>query len=267
MNSLKNEIDKIHVSIDKVAKKGKDSYVEYYALIENFIEKGKFDSFKQTLLIRYNFDCREKTVFEIKRESWKEVRFQTNSSLQDEKQKLLDRNSIYQLGLVYYREIPRTRILLSDPTGSGGILSPIVASGSVTGIQIINSGKKYSATSSTVTVIGGFMPATVSVTSRAGRLYSTSVINGGTYHNQDIRLGTIKEISVYEEIISDGTVSSDSYQKFTSNKITQLEVTLNNSYSPVLFDEWDYEKSYDRNVLSLYKEAIDYLLEYLETLS
>ncbi len=266
MNPIRLEIEKIHTSIDKIAKKGKDSYVDYYSLIDELINKRKFDLFKQTLLIKYNIETNDRSVFDIKRETWKEVRFQTNTSLQDEKQKLLKNNNIYQLGLIYYKEIPQTRILISDPTGINGALSPIVASGSLSSIQIINVGKGYSATSSVVTVIGGLMPATASVTVRAGRIYSTSVSNGGSYHNQDIKLGSIKEVSIYEEIISDGTVSNDNYQKFTSNKTTKLEVTLNNSYSTVTFETWNYDKSYDKNVLLLYEEAIEYLLTTLESL-
>lgn len=77
-----------------------------------------------------------------------------------------------------------------------------------------------------------------------------------------IALGTINEIGVYATSISN-EVTSDEFQKKVGNKTTYLLVEKFNNGSPTQsasFSTWDISQTYDSNLLSLYTQAITYLI-------
>lgn len=73
------------------------------------------------------------------------------------------------------------------------------------------------------------------------------------------KLGEITELDSYENNISNLSYTSDEFQKKSKNKSTYLLVDKIGSTSSVTFDNWDFTKSYENNLLNLYKSVITYL--------
>ncbi len=102
MNQITKETSKVRKQIDKIAKKGKDGYVEYYSLVDEFVSKGKFDLFKQSLFLNYEIYGDDMVVDDLKKVSWPKILLLTNSPLQELKSSLLLSFGIYQVGIWYY---------------------------------------------------------------------------------------------------------------------------------------------------------------------
>ncbi len=102
--SLPNEIQKIFKRIDKVAKGGKENFLQYHALIDEYIIKGSWDKFKQCLYLSYGLEVDDMTALEVKKETWSKILFKTTTTLQDQKYDLFKSNNIYNQGLGYYLE-------------------------------------------------------------------------------------------------------------------------------------------------------------------
>lgn len=102
MNQLTKDIDKIASRIDKISKRGKDNYPEYYSLIDELIINNKFDILKQTLFRKYEIVADDLVVDDLKKSSWPKILLLTNSPLQEMKLNLLNSFDIYQVGIWYY---------------------------------------------------------------------------------------------------------------------------------------------------------------------
>lgn len=73
------------------------------------------------------------------------------------------------------------------------------------------------------------------------------------------KLGEIMEVDSYQTNISNLSYTSDEFQRKTKNKSTYLVVDKVGSTSSVTFSDWDFTKSYENNLLNLYKSVINYL--------
>lgn len=102
--SLPKEIQKIYLRIDKVAKGGKENFLQYYSLIDEYIKKGNWDGFKQCLYLSYGLSVDDLSSDSVKKETWAKILFKTNTTLQDQKYSLFKRNGIYNQGIGYYLE-------------------------------------------------------------------------------------------------------------------------------------------------------------------
>lgn len=102
--SLPKEIQKIYLRIDKIAKGGKENFLQYYSLIDEYIKKGSWDMFKQCLYLSYGVSVDDLSSDSVKKETWSKILFKTNTTLQDQKYSLFKRNGIYNQGLGYYLE-------------------------------------------------------------------------------------------------------------------------------------------------------------------
>lgn len=264
--SIKKDIDKIYLKIDKIAKKGRDNSQEYYDYIKDLIQKGQYGLFTQVLYLKYDFDYNKYfSVDLVKQKSWHLILLKTNTPLQEGKYKLLKDNDLYQIGLTYYKQLPTTTAKVVDSTGSGADLMPVIEDGGVIRIDVLKSGKNYS-TASTVSIVGGIVDAEAIIQLpngvRGGMILKVDVTATGSSHNQDIKLGTIQEFDVYINSIAD--VTEDEYQQIIDNKTIYLSVDKIGVSQSVTFNatgsNWDFSDSYDRNVLNLYQEAITYLI-------
>lgn len=260
--SYKRDINKIHIKLDKMAKKGRNNFQEYYDYVDSMILKKQYGLLTQVLYIKYDFDWDKYfSALEVKRRSWEQIMFRTNTKFQDDRQAMMDNLNLYQIGLTYYKEIPTTLATVVDSTGSGAYLNPIVDNGAVTRIDVLRAGQNYS-TFSTVDIIGGHTPATASIPLpnglRGGKILKVNVTATGSGHNMDIQLGTITEYDEYGQSVEG--LSPNELQELLGNKTTYLSVTKVGTTSVASFSTWDTEESYDRNVLNLYEEAFDYLL-------
>lgn len=102
--TLSKDIQNIYTRIDKVAKMGKENFLQYHALIDEYIRKGMWDTFKQCLYHSYGLEVDDMSSTDVKRETWPKILFKTTTSLQDQKYSLFKSNGIYNQGLGYYRE-------------------------------------------------------------------------------------------------------------------------------------------------------------------
>lgn len=73
------------------------------------------------------------------------------------------------------------------------------------------------------------------------------------------KLGDITELDSYQTSISNLSYTSDEFQRNSKNKSTYLVVNKVGITSSVTFDNWDFTKSYENNLLNLYKSVITYL--------
>lgn len=101
--SNRREIEKILSKIDKIAKKGKDGIYEYYDLIDDLINQGKYYLFDKAMFQGYNIDINVyNTVDDVKKSSFPRIRFNTNSKFQEDLKLLHDAEQVYQIGLKFY---------------------------------------------------------------------------------------------------------------------------------------------------------------------
>lgn len=258
MNPIKIEIDKIYKKIDKIAKKGNDNYIEYHIYIDDLIKKGKYAILLECMDLKFNYNGTFLDIPTLKKESWKEILFQTNTTIQDLKYNLLKSKGVYQQGLDYYKDIPLTSAKVIDSSGKGAELTPIVIDGFVSSIRVTKTGSNYSASASII-ISGGIGTASASPVVRAGKIYLVNIGLTGSGHNQSYKIGKITEHDIYQENIGI-KVTNDLYQKIIGNKTTLLVATKDGLTQSATFSSWNSDFTYDKNLSNLYNKAINYLL-------
>jgi hypothetical protein len=261
--SYKRDINKIHTRIDKMAKKGRDNFQEYYNYVDSMILKKQYGLLTQVLLIKYDFNWDKYfSAAIVKQRSWSAILFKTNTVFQDGKYNLMKSLDVYQIGLTYYREVPQTIALVVDGPGSGAYLDPIVENGGVTRIDVLRTGQNYS-TASTINIIGGLTAATAVIPLpngvRGGMIIKVNVTATGSSHNIDIELGNISENDYYINTPPSGLPDME-FQEMSGNKRAYLSVLKVGTTSTATFSDWGTQSSYDKNLLELYTQALDYLI-------
>jgi hypothetical protein len=258
VNSRKIEIDKLYQKIDKIAKVGRDNYINYHIFVDELVRNGKYSLWVETLEIKYNILIQDLDVLTAKKGSWNDILFKTNSSFQELHKKLFKDKSIYQVGPYYYKQLPRARVTVVDTKGSGAELEPVISDGHIQSVNVIKPGLGYSASASVV-FTGGLVTASASTQVVASKIYSVLITASGSNYNKDPKLGTIDEIEVYKNPIPNGATRA-LYQQLSENKTIQLVATIDGATQSATFSSWNTEKSFDKNLNSLYTSAIDYLL-------
>lgn len=258
VNSRKIEIDKLYQKIDKIAKVGRDNYINYHIFVDELIRNGQYSLWVETLEIKYNILIQDLDVPTAKKGSWNDILFKTNSSFQELHKKLFKDKSIYQVGPYYYKQLPRAKVTVVDTKGSGAELEPVISDGHIQSINVIKAGLGYSASASVV-FTGGLVTASASTQVVASKIYSVLITASGSNYNKDPKLGTIDEIEVYKNPIPNGATRA-LYQQLSENKTIQLVATIDGATQSATFSSWNTEKSFDKNLNSLYTSAIDYLL-------
>lgn len=117
-SDIRKKLEKYYYKIDKLAVKGKDRIFEYYKLVDEFIDKGEFDSFNQTLYYYYeiNTSIYNGDIPKLKNKTWETILFQTNSSFQKKLKSLYDSKSVYQQGFDIYSDSVQTMgFQISEP--------------------------------------------------------------------------------------------------------------------------------------------------------
>lgn len=109
-SDIRKKLEKYYYKIDKLAVKGKDKIFDYYKLIDEFIDKGEFDSFSQTLYYYYEIDTSiyNGDIPKLKTKTWDVILFQTNSSFQKKLKVLYDSKNVYQQGFDIYSDSVQT---------------------------------------------------------------------------------------------------------------------------------------------------------------
>lgn len=102
-SEYEKKLAKIFLRVEKIALKGKSNFLEYYKLVDELVDKGDYNSLEQSLYYYYGINSIEyKDVESLKKESWKEILFQTESPFLIKLKKLLDKNNVYQLSYEIY---------------------------------------------------------------------------------------------------------------------------------------------------------------------
>jgi hypothetical protein len=257
-NPLTLEIDKVYSRIDKIAKKGNDNYIEYSIYVDDLVKKGNYSYLKDCLELKYDFDISFMDIPTVKKESWKVILFNTNTTYQDFIKKLTKSKGVYQQGLDYYKDITLTQATINTITGKGVELKPIIESGGVTSIEVLKEGSGYSI-SDTLKITGGIGTASGTPIIIAGRITSISMSATGSFHNQSYKLGRIVETDEFVVPITN-KISKDLYQRLIKNKTTYLTVTKESSLESATFSNWNMNYSYDKNLSNLYTQAVNYLI-------
>jgi hypothetical protein len=98
ISQTKKKIDKIYGQIDKIAKKGKDYVLEYYKLIDDIVDKGDYAYLEQCLVYYYEIDIvNYPSVDQVKKKTWKDIRFKTVSSFSQKLYKMYQTRGVYQI--------------------------------------------------------------------------------------------------------------------------------------------------------------------------
>lgn len=104
MSPDRKKIQKIFDQINKLAIKGKDNVIEYYKLIDELIQKGEYNYLELTLYYGYFIDINiYQTIEDMRKNTWSEIVFQTNSSLSKKIKRVLDDNDVYQVSFKFYK--------------------------------------------------------------------------------------------------------------------------------------------------------------------
>jgi hypothetical protein len=117
-SDIRKKLEKYYNRIDKLAVKGKDKIFDYYKLVDEFIDKGEFDSFNQSLYYYYqiNTSIYNGDIPKLKSKTWDLILLQTNSSFQKKLKSLYDSRSVYQQGFDIYSDSVQTmEFQLSSP--------------------------------------------------------------------------------------------------------------------------------------------------------
>jgi len=105
MSPEKKKIEKIYSQIDKLAVKGKEQIYEYHKLIDDLISKGDYNYFELTLFYKYNIDIVDySSIADVKKKTWEEILFQTNTPVSKKIKKVLDTKGVYQMGFDFFRD-------------------------------------------------------------------------------------------------------------------------------------------------------------------
>lgn len=97
------EINKIYKKVDEISKGGKDNFLQYYKYIDELLENSEYGIFSDMMLRKYNIDISKyKSVDEMKRNTFEDIRFLTLTYDQEELKALYQSNEIYQIGFYIY---------------------------------------------------------------------------------------------------------------------------------------------------------------------
>jgi len=116
-NLYQRKLAKIQNNLDKLASKGKDNISEYYKYIDELVDKGDFQAFQQCLYYYYKIDIDEVTnLAEIKRTTWEQICFETNTPFLKKLKLMYDKKKVYQTSVdIYSLNINNINLSLSEP--------------------------------------------------------------------------------------------------------------------------------------------------------
>lgn len=290
MNSDRKKINKIYSQIDKIALKGKDSYLEYCQYIDDSIEKSDYDNLLQCLYYSYYIDIEKLiTVDDVKNKTWNQIRILTNLTLSKKIKKLYDSKYVYQTSFDIWSQDPKYFIIsISNPlsvnyssaSASTGI--NVTRSNSTLNIDILNP-KIYEIVISKTTWIG-----TPSIPSNIEKYQEIRGITQSSYEleiptsfdtqwlintkerapfrelNYKFNLSTNKYLGQIIEIddYNDETkylIKNRQFARITKTRRNYLEVNKIGATQSVILEDYDYSISDDENMYRKYVTAVNLL--------
>lgn len=285
----RKQIDNIFKKIDKIALKGKDSFLEYYTLVDDLSKGGDYDNLLQCLYIYYEIDIDKlPTVDSIKKKTWSKILLMTQSLMSKRIKKLYDSKQVYQTGYDIWSSDPSfISIDLSSPltatystaTASAGIT--ITRSSNVLNVNITNS-NIYDITLYKTTwedgqptdlnkfqTITGITQSTykleIPTTQDTEWLISTKERPNYKVLNYQLSVSTNKYLG---QIIEDGIYTDETkyyiknreYARITKTRKTFLEVIKVGATQSVYITDDNLKLSEDNNLYNRYVKAVNLLL-------
>ena len=130
MNSKK--LNKIYLKIDLIAKKGDLGKLEYYQFIDELIDKGEFYLFQDVMIKKYGIDTSYIETYNVKKKTFDQIRFQTNSKFQEDLKKFCDSVNVSFKGCIKINgEIVHTCESVIKELFNRGVLEEIKKSQSI----------------------------------------------------------------------------------------------------------------------------------------
>jgi hypothetical protein len=298
-SDIRKKLGKYYNRIDKLAVKGKDKIFDYYKLVDEFIEKGEFDNFNQTLYYYYeiNTSIYNGDLSKLKTKTWDLIIFQTNSSFQKKLKTLYDSKSVYQQGFDIYSDSIQT---MGFQTSSPLSVTYSVTTGSTQSVVPFRYNDKIYFTISDdiyhmelfkcdwILIDGIEQPFQKTLELfqrfRVSASYSTYLSEMSTTHGRQFLIRTysrnenvdltrlnykldVSRNSLLGQVVEIDTFSPQSNYYLQSKELatkmglgkTFLDVTKTGTYS-VLISEHNDSLSEEANLLNRYRIAIDYLL-------
>lgn len=285
----RKQIDSIFRKIDKIALKGKDSFLEYYTLVDDLSKSGDYDNLLQCLYTHYEIDINKlPTVDSVKKNTWNKILLMTQSLMSKRIKKLYDSKQVYQTGYDIWSSDPNfISIDLSNPltatysaaTASVGIT--ITRSNKILNLNITNNNiyditlYKTSWTNGQPSdlnkfqVITGITQSTykleIPTTQDTEWLISTKERPNYKVLNYSLSLSTNKYLG---QIIEDGIYTDETkyyiknreYARITKTRKTFLEVIKVGATQSVFITDDNLKLSEDNNLYNRYVKAVNLLL-------
>jgi len=101
--TYRQEIEKIYKKVDSLAQRGEDAYLDFREYIDDLIGYGQYSIFDDVMFTKYNLDVKKyRSVEDLKKSIFKDIRFQTTSKYLKNLQKLYKSKSVYNTGIHFY---------------------------------------------------------------------------------------------------------------------------------------------------------------------
>lgn len=101
--TYRQEIEKIYKKVDSLAQRGEDAYLDFREYIDDLIGYGQYSIFDDVMFTKYNLDVKKyKSVEDLKKGIFKDIRFQTTSKYLKNLQKLYKSKGVFNTGLHFY---------------------------------------------------------------------------------------------------------------------------------------------------------------------
>ena len=101
--TYRQEVEKIYKKLDSLAQRGVDSYLDFREYIDELVGYGQYSIFDDVMLTKYNIDIKKyKSVDDLKKNVFPEIRFQTTSKFLKNLKKLYVSKGVYNTGIHFY---------------------------------------------------------------------------------------------------------------------------------------------------------------------
>ena len=101
--TYRQEVERIYKKLDSLSQRGVDAYLEFREYIDELIDYGQYSIFDDVMFTKYNLDIKKyKSIDDLKKNVFPEIRFQTTSKYLKSLQKLYKSKGVFNTGLHFY---------------------------------------------------------------------------------------------------------------------------------------------------------------------
>ena len=101
--TYRQEVEKIYKKVESLAQRGEDSIMDFRDYVDEIISYGQYAIFDDVMYTKYNLNIKKyNSVEELKKNLFKEIRFQTKSKLQKNLNNLYKTKKVFTNGIYFY---------------------------------------------------------------------------------------------------------------------------------------------------------------------